>query len=67
MRIVDLKTFRGVPENTLFSKYEPYVFGPLEIKGHTWPGDFLTQQLHSSVEVDLHEHAALDMALEFGG
>lgn len=35
MRIVNRKTFLELPANTLFAKYEPYVFGPLEIKGET--------------------------------
>jgi hypothetical protein len=50
MKIVDRITFLALPENTLYSKYEPCVFGPLEIKGETWGNDFLTQQIADSVD-----------------
>lgn len=35
MRIVRAKEFLKLPENTLYSTYEPCVFGELKIKGHT--------------------------------
>lgn len=35
MRIVDRKTFLAMPIGTVFSKYEPCVFGNLCIKGET--------------------------------
>lgn len=42
-----------MPSNTLFSKYEPQVFGPLEIKGETWEHDFLvTNDLASAIEYE---------------
>jgi len=50
MRIVDRKTFLAMPANTLFSKYEPCFFGPLEIKGETWGNDFLSQQIADAIE-----------------
>lgn len=49
MRIVDRKTFLAMPANTVFSKYEPCFFGPLEIKGDTWESDFLTQQIADAI------------------
>ena len=40
-----------MPENTLYSKYEPCVFGELQIKGESWSCDFLTTSgLSSSVK-----------------
>jgi hypothetical protein len=35
MKIVDKKTFVKLPENTIFSKYEPCIFGDICIKGET--------------------------------
>lgn len=50
MKIVDRKTFLALPAETLFSKYEPCVFGPLEIKGDTISQiDFFSQQIADSV------------------
>ncbi len=39
MRLVNHQTFLALPTNTLFSTYEPHVFGPLMIKGDTLYGD----------------------------
>jgi len=50
MRIVDRKTFLAMPPETLFSKYEPCVFGPLCIKGTSYTDDFLYQDLADAVE-----------------
>jgi len=50
MKIVDRKTFMALPENTLFSKWEPCVFGELTIKGESWEHDFLTQDITSAVK-----------------
>ena len=68
MKIVDLKTFRKLPSNTLFSKYEPYVFDSLEIKGDTLEHDFLTQSIHSSIDCLGSEEFVekLDQAQETG-
>ncbi len=33
MRIVNLKAFLALPSGTVFSKYEPCVFGPINVKG----------------------------------
>lgn len=65
MKIVNLKTFRALPENTIFAKYEPVVFGELEIKGETRGNDFLvTAGLSSAIKcsgseefIDLIERA----------
>jgi hypothetical protein len=48
MKIVNLETFRKMPPNTLFAKYEPCVFEELEIKGETWEHDFLVSSSISS-------------------
>jgi hypothetical protein len=40
MKIVNLETFRALPEGTLFMKYEPCFFGPLCIKDKTWEHDW---------------------------
>ncbi len=50
MKIVDLATFRALPAGTLFSKYEPFFFGPLCIKGETWEYDFLVQDIADAIE-----------------
>lgn len=68
MRIVDRKTFLSLPENTLFSTYEPQVFGPLEIKGESLPNDFYIQGIASAVAStgDQDECNILDDALQTG-
>ena len=48
MKIVNLETFRKLPPNTLFAKYQPCVFEELEIKGETWEYDFLVSSNLSS-------------------
>ena len=50
MKIIDRKTYMALPENTLFSKWEPYVFGKLMIKGKSCEHDFLTQEIASAVK-----------------
>lgn len=51
MKIVNLETFRAMPENTLFSKYEPCAFGELQIKYKTIELDFFaTDGLSSCVD-----------------
>ena len=42
MKIVDRKTFLALPSSTLFAKYEPCVFGDLEIKHDSFKNDFVT-------------------------
>lgn len=50
MKIVNLQTFRSLPANTVFSKYEPCCFDDLCIKGETLDHDFLVQQISDSIE-----------------
>ena len=50
MRIVNLETFRTLPIGTLYSDYEPCVFGPLSIKGETWDYDFLTKSIADAID-----------------
>lgn len=50
MRIVDRKTFLGMPNGTMFAKYEPCVFGPLEIKCDTYGSDFVSQQIINAID-----------------
>lgn len=53
MKIVDRKTFIAMPANTLFSKYEPCFFGPLEIKGESIGEiDFYVQQIADAVDAN---------------
>lgn len=50
MKIVDRKTFLALPAETLFSKYEPCVFGDLCIKGDSiGSNDFAYQQIADAV------------------
>lgn len=51
MKIVNRAQFLALPPNTLFSKYSPFVFGELEIKGETWGhcNDFLSQQVAGAI------------------
>jgi hypothetical protein len=50
MKIVNRAQFLAMPPNTLFSKYTPCMFGPLEIKGETWGcNDFLSQQVADAI------------------
>ena len=50
MKIIDRKTFLNLPENTLFSKYEPCCFSDIMIKGETWTHDFLYQDISDAIE-----------------
>ena len=50
MKIVNLETFRSLPNGTVFSKYEPCVFRGLKIKVDTWDGDFLYQDLIENID-----------------
>ena len=68
MRIINLKEFRAMPENTVFAKYKPCSFGDLRIKGETWEHDFLCQEIVSAIECSGSDEFAskLDNALEHG-
>ena len=50
MKILNRKDFLALPDGVLYSKYEPCIFGPLEIKGESWENDFLTQQIADAVD-----------------
>ena len=52
MKILVRSEFLALPAGTVFSKYEPYAFGDLSIKGGTIQpdSDFFYQQLTDSVE-----------------
>lgn len=50
MKIVDLSEFREMPVGTIFCKYEPCIFGELEIKGETWESDFISAPLTGCIE-----------------
>ncbi len=52
MKIVDRKTFLAMPAGTLFSKYEPEVFGELCIKDESMPeiNDFIYQEIVNSIK-----------------
>lgn len=45
MRIVDRKTFLAMPAGTLFAKFDPHVFGELQIKADTCGNDFVCNGL----------------------
>ena len=50
MRLVNFREFLTLPPGTLFSKYEPFVFGPLCIKEASIPNDFFYQCLVDSIQ-----------------
>lgn len=50
MKIVNRGIFMSLPENTLFSKYEPCCFEHLHIKGDNCGSDFLAQQINDAIE-----------------
>lgn len=45
MKIVNRKEFLAMPAGTVYSKYTPFIFDDLSIKGDTWSNDFLCQSL----------------------
>lgn len=72
MRIVDRQTFLRLPAGTVFSTYEPCVFGPLMIKGETIRDvDFWSQQIADAIDhndseefVTLLDKATVDAAVD---
>lgn len=66
MRIVNRAQFLALPANTLFSKYTPCVFGPLEIKGDSFHGDFASQSIAASIASDDDALDVLIRAEELG-
>jgi hypothetical protein len=75
MKIVDLKTFLELPENTLYSKYGSCVFGDLQIKMETTHNDFFTQQICDSIEcsgsdeyfdkLEAAQHGGVSLKMDF--
>lgn len=49
MKIVNRKQFLALPANTVYAKYVPCAFDPLQIKGESLPNDFLAQQIADAV------------------
>lgn len=56
MRIVNRKEFLALPSMTLYSKYAPCYFEDLQIKGETWPHDFLTHQVADAIKCTSSEN-----------
>ena len=50
MKIVNLETFRKLPDGTLFMKYEPCNFGDLRVKVETLDSDFLFESITDEIE-----------------
>lgn len=54
MKIVNRTYFLQMPAGTLFSKVDPFIFGPLTIKvcdpSDGWTNDFITQNIAEAVE-----------------
>ena len=51
MKIIDFKAFLAMPNRTVFSEFEPCVFGPLCIKGDSIGEiDFFLVELHSAIK-----------------
>lgn len=50
MKIVDRKTFLSMPAGTVFSTFEPHVFGELMIKGDSYTNDFVEQPIADAIE-----------------
>lgn len=77
MKIVNRETFLQVPENTVYSKFEPNCFDGIEIKGETYfndagkPIDFYSQQISDAVdyesvdEFDFILQSSIDNGTEF--
>lgn len=68
MKIVNLKSFRALPSGTLFLKYEPCVFGELQVKGDTWEYDFLCGEMAAPIDANSSDDYGnkLDDAMENG-
>ncbi len=53
MKIVDRKTFLACPPGTVYARYEPCIFGALEIKGENCgDDDWFYQELVGSIYCD---------------
>lgn len=63
MKILNLEEFRKCPSGTLFSKYSPYVFDGLMVKGETLEYDFIYQNLIGNIEC--HDSGEFGDKLEY--
>jgi hypothetical protein len=52
MKIINRNEFLAMPPNTLYSNYEPCIFGPIQIKADTIGNDFYVQQISDSIKSD---------------
>lgn len=70
MKIVNLETFLKLSPGTVYSKFEPNVFGALEIKGETIQGsdDFFSHSIADAVKetLDMNRHSILSHAVSEG-
>lgn len=68
MKIIDRKTFLTMPAGTVFSKYQPNVFGTLQIKGETIWNDFFVQDIAEAIRCSSSDEFfdILDEAQETG-
>lgn len=64
-----------MPPGTVFAKYDPCIFGEIQVKGETWGNDFLTQYLVDAIDCSgsdelyrlLHdaEHNGTELDMDF--
>jgi hypothetical protein len=68
MKIVNREAFLKLPANTLFSTYEPCIFGDIAIKGENCGTDFFRQNIRDAIENNSSEDffAKLDHAQKTG-
>jgi hypothetical protein len=58
MKIVDRKTFLAMPEGFVFQKFEPMIFGDIEVRNEAiqprpeFPGDYYSTELTSRTDCD---------------
>lgn len=67
MQIVDRSAFLKLPKNTVFQKYAPCSFGPIEIKGETREDDYLYEQLTEIDADDCYEYREMLIDAEKNG
>ena len=51
MKIVNLETFKLLPIGTVFMKYEPCIFGDLQVKGDTLECKFRYTDLAAPIDI----------------
>lgn len=68
MKIVNLDQFLSMPPNTVYSKYEPHVFGELCIKGESIHDiDFFYQPINGSFKYKDTDEFLENLAVAEGG